>query len=424
MLTTLYLTTLSKSTLMGRTQVAAPEPGLFQWHEQIPQAAFNVSHDAVLSNILKAYNSRLRASENNVGLANIASMLEDDALFCFPYPYCKTGKQAALGVLTTLQKHTADSCMVPSLPLQAEFSGQHATFNEQYGELWAPAVTYTLKDGPSSTCMVTAAEQWTWDLSAKDSTKLSKLVVYFDEKTRLDQVATCKEGSGSPGQMAKDFGLLIGTMSYQSGESKENIRHNLQVAMNGLADVTRYPTSDPRFATGWLNSFVDDGGKTPVHFCDPYPSCYSSTKEIQGFVQYSVDNLRNGVVVQVGELMVAGNVGSAQTIYSDSSKDGSCVNSHVQWATFQLADPTAGTSGPWIESDSHSTPTADPSKPPPTVARAVPGAKGLLSSMDVFYSMDAYQHARHECVVKASQSNSDSRSYSAHRVLKGMSGHY
>jgi len=400
---------------------SSSEPGMFQWHEEIPQAAFNASHDAVFSTIVNAYNSRLRNSKGNKGVAEIASMLEDDALFCFPYPYCKKGKKAALGILMTLQKHTADSYMVPSLPLQAEFNGQHATFNEQYGELWAPAVTYTLKDGSSSTCMVAAAEQWTWDLSAKDNSKLSKLVVYFDEQTRLDQVASCKGASTSTDQMAKYFGLVIGTTTFLSSESKDSIRHNLQIAMNSLADGTRYPTSDPRFAAGWLNSFANDGGKTPVHFCDPYPSCYSSTKEIEGFVQYSVDNLRNGVVVQVGKLMVAGNVGSVQTIYSDSSKDGSCVNSHVQWATFQLADPATGTSGAWIESDDSPVLTVDPNKPP--VARAEKGTKGLLSSMDVFYSMDAYLHARHECAVKALDENrggSGSYSRTGVRILKGV----
>jgi len=431
MLTTLYLTTFSKSTLLGRTLLQAstvPETS-FQWHEEIPQSAFNVSHDAALSTILQSYNSRLRASEGNGGLGNIASMLEDDALFCFPYPYCKKGKKAALKLLSTLQKHTADSYMVPSLPLQAEFNGQHATFNEQYGEVWAPAVTYTLKDGPDSTCMVAAAEQWTWDLSAKDNSKLSKLVVYFDEQTRLDQVATCKESSGSPDQMAKYFGLVIGTTTFLSGQSKNNIRHNLQIAMNGLADGTKYPTSDRHFAAGWLNSFVDDGEKTPVHFCDPYPTCYSSTKEIEGFVKYSIDNLRNGIVVQVGKLIVAGNVGSVQTIYSDSTKGGSCVNSHVQWATFQLADPATGTSGPWIEAADSPSLTVDPSKPP--VSRVDPGTKGLLSSMDVFYSMDAYLHARHECAAKtpdktkevAGSYSKSSSSLNTGRVLKGIDGY-
>jgi hypothetical protein len=90
-------------------------------------------------------------------------------------------------------------------------------------------------------------------------------------------------------------------------------------------------------------------------------------------------------------------------------------------ATFQLADHATGTSGAWIESNDSPILNVDPNKPP--VARAEKGAKGLLSSMDVFYSMDAYMHARHECAVKApdkSRGGSGSYSSSGVRVLKGI----
>jgi len=366
------------------------------------QTEFLDAHDTIFGTILGAYNSRTTASADNDGLGKIADLLEPKGVFCFPYPYCVEGQDEVREVLEKLRDHSVDTYMIPSVPnVPHHLPDARVTFNDLHGELWAPSVSYSLKSKVGTdTCLVVNPEQWTWDVSASDSTKVSQLNVYFDEKSRLDQVQACSGPYSSVSTTAQDFGLLVGTSAFLPAESQKTIRNNLQVALDGLVQGTMNPTQSDEFTDGWVEAFSDDP-TDQISLCDPYPSCYNTVQKIRDFAQYSVDTYSRGMVRQIGTLMVAGNVGAVQTIYSDIPKNGDkCISSHVQWLVMQLADPATGPQGPFFQTPNNIEKMINLSQDT-TIVRANPGTKKLLSHLDIFYSFEAYLHERHQCAATA-----------------------
>jgi len=356
-------------------------------------------HEHVFETIVGAYNSRSKPNGDSRGLTAIADLLEPQATFCFPYPYCVRGQDAARELLGRLQDHTTDTYMVPSVPIVRDYlPDSRVTFNDLSGRLWAPSVSYSLDNKVNSnTCLVVNPEQWTWDLAISDLTKLSSLRVYFDEKSRLDQVNACG-GRFSSSAAVQDYGLLIGASSkFFSSMAQDTIRNNLQVAFDGFVQGTMYAADSEEFASGWAASFTDSLD-SPPELCDPYPSCFNSPQKIEDFVQFSADSYSRGVVRQIGTLMVAGNVAALQTIYSDIPKEGAkCIASHTQWFTLQLADSNTGPSGQWFMTPAFEKSMQEHSKV--TIKRAIPGTKRLLSRADIFYSLEAYLHERSHCAA-------------------------
>lgn len=316
-------------------------------------------HQEVYDTIMQSYNGRPANK-----LVDIADMLEEDAEFCFPYPYCVTGRSEAKAFFQKVYDETSDAYMISSQP------DGHLVYNLTAGWARMDGTSYKLKGSDASGCQVVTSEYWTWDLSSStDGTMLKYIMVYFDEKEREIQSAAC--GSNS---------LVLGENTY-SEPVRKAIEGTLVNHFHYFQDKLALPTANPNMLDGWYNpwSTAQEDGTSDRNALEAPPGDFFTRSDVRNLIKNEIAtvDLAFGNVRIVSPIYLAGTVASAVTVYTDVVESTGCMSSHFQFMRIEL-DPAK------VAEFNDATEAPYPSE-------------GCLLNMKVWYSYADFTPQRHKC---------------------------
>lgn len=287
---------------------------------------YGYPHQLVQNALLAAFNKPSL-------MAGIVDMFADDEAvdggkgvsYCDPFPQCVYGKEAVGKHLTSIAGSLVDSFMLPLK--QAE---QDEFRIGSGGGFYAPSLTMSVKQSDEAntawqakwnttktkTCIVGGNQYVQWFFQP-NSTKLSQVRIFYDEKSRRSQADKC--GSS----------LMIG-----DGKGPDH-RQALEGVFDTLLKVNDVPVIAPENVRTWMSLF-DPSKLDEIEICAMQPYCMYGKEAYDGLWGWQATDGENEKIFLTSPIMVSGNVASAMTSFSNT--DGGCLENHLQFMTFTLAE--------------------------------------------------------------------------------------